>query len=152
MLEPESGSSPHIIPPFTQEVPTGWITGIFNKAGNGHAKQFELTKEELEKRARASRWLPWKRAEWAAWGDSDPSSYIHNALQQLGVGIGHELYGKLMREINARKIITQEKKKIVKRLGLDELLNKHLINVASLNDLLAIYFLVGPHPAFSSFL
>lgn len=134
--------------PFAHEAPTGWVAGVLNKAGKGHAKQFELTIEESEKRAKASGWRPRDRVEWSTWSDTDPSCYIHNALQQLGIGVGHELYPELMKEVDARKIMTQEKKSTVERLGLDKFLGRHLINVASMNDLLAIFFLVGPRPVF----
>lgn len=139
-----SGQSLRPRPRFVQEVPTGWVTGIFNKSGRGHAKQFELPTADSEKRARASGWRPRDRAEWAGRSDADPSSYIHNALQQLGVGVGHELYDELMGEVDAREVMTQDKQKTVTRLGLDTFLHRHLINVASLNDLLAIFFLVSP--------
>lgn len=137
-------------PSFAHEAPTGWVTGIFNKAKNGHAKQFELAQEECEKRARASGWRPRERSEWAGWSDADPSCYIHNALQQLGVGVGHELYGELMAEVDARDIMVREKKQTVERLGLTKILGRHMINVASLNDLLAVFFLVSSLTVYSA--
>lgn len=133
----DSGShAGHIKPQF-------WIgEGVFHKEPN--SRDFVTTGAEAAAAARRTGWTSRTTALGDSADDLDPDTHTHNALQHLGVGVGHEAYRSMMETFAGSIVGEYNKKGLMEGHQLKARLDAKTISGASFRDLSSFAMLVSP--------